>query len=379
MRKIKIFFSGGGTGGHIIPILAVAREFKKLLPERSDFRFLGPKDQFAKKLLEREGIKIVEIPSAKIRRYISLQSLLQNLLDLFKLPFGFLKAFFYLLFNRPAFIFSKGGYGSFPVIINAWLLMIPIYLHESDVVPGLANKIAGFLAKKIFVSFPETTGFNLKKKIVVGNPIRTSLLESLPEEGKSYFGISTEKPVIFIIGGSQGAQRINEIVLSVLDELLNHFEIIHQVGENNFPSVKQLAEFLIKDKEKLKRYHLFGFLEEEELKKAFAASEIVVSRAGAGLIFEIAALGKPSILIPIQKSAQNHQRLNAYVFAQKTGAIVMEEGNITPALLLKTLLNLTSNKEKLKEMSEKAKEFGRPGAATDIANYLLYTLTKRRK
>ena len=369
---MKILFTGGGTGGHIFPILAVARELRLTWtrPEPLELFYLGPEDDFAETLLSQEGIKVKSILAGKIRRYLNISSLISNFIDLLKLPIGFLQSFFYIFFWAPDAIFSKGGYGSFPTVLAGWLLGVPIFLHESDIVPGLANKILSKFAIDIFVSFPKTEYFSPKKIIVVGNPIRPGIWEGSKEVAKELFEISGEKPVILILGGSQGAQRINDLILTILPEFLKEFEIIHQVGERNFKEVEREVAVILPEELK-KYYHFYPLLREIELKHAYQAADLIVARAGSGTIFEIAAAAKPSILIPLPESAQGHQIKNAYAYAQTGAAIVIEEENFTPRFFLEKIRYLFSRPDFLTEMSERAKEFSCPRAGRIIAEYLL--------
>jgi len=194
-------------------------------------------------------------------------------------------------------------------------------------------------------------------------------------EAKRFFKITGDKPVILILGGSQGAQRINDKILEILPDLLRNFEVIHQAGLKNFNQVQSEAK-VVMAKELEEYYHLFPFLDEEKLKNAYALAEIIVSRAGAGSIFEIAALAKPAILIPLPESAQNHQLKNAYSYAESGTSIVIEEVNFTPHFFLEKLKYLSSQRQKLKEMSEKAKNFSKPKAAEIIAEYILAYLSQ---
>lgn len=369
---MKILFTGGGTGGHIFPIIAIVRELKKISPGKKNiFFYLGPKDDFSKALLSKEGIKVRIILSGKLRRYWSLKSLFQNIFDLFfKIPIGILESFFYIFFLAPDLIFSKGGYGSLPVVLAGKMLGVPIFLHESDTVPGMVNKFLARLALEIFVSFPDTPYFPKKKMILVGNPIRRELLEGNKKEAQAFFGLSGEKPVVLILGGSQGAQRINDRILEILPEILKDFELIHQTGQKNFQQVKAEAQVVINQK-LAKFYHPFPFLGEEELKNAYAAADLIVARAGSGVIFEIAALGKPSILIPLPESAQEHQIKNAYTFAKNGATIVLEEENFTSHFFLERLRYLFSDQKELERMSLAAKEFSRPKAGQIIAEYII--------
>lgn len=372
---MKILFTGGGTAGHIFPIIAIIRELKKNYPY-GDFQFfyLGPKDKFAKEVLLKEGVEVKTISAGKIRRYFSFQ----NLIDLFfKFPIGILQAFYHTFVISPDLIFSKGGYGSLPIVLSGWLLLVPIFLHESDVSPGLANKIASKFAIEIFTAFPveKTSYFPAKKMISIGNPVRREILEDFKKESQKLLKLIGEKPIILILGGSQGAQRINNTILVILSEILKDFEIIHQTGKENFKEVTEEANVVIT--EDLKNYyHPFPFLDEAELSQAYQTADLIISRAGAGSIFEIAAVGKPSILVPLTEAAQNHQIRNAYTFAEKGAALVIEEANFKPHFIIERIKYLFSQPEKLKEMAKRAKEFSRPQSARIIAEYLVEYLSQ---
>lgn len=372
---MKVYFTGGGSGGHIFPIIAIAREIKRTHPKIKLY-YMGPKDPFSSIFFAQENIKTRFVLSGKIRRYFNFVSFIENIFDvLFKIPFGIFQSFIVLFFSAPDMIFSKGGHGSLPVVIAGWMLRIPIFIHESDITPGMANKIASRMAVEIFVAFPpkETEYFSLKKMTSVGNPVRSELMEGDFNKAKEIFNLKYEKPTILILGGSQGSQIINENVLQMLTEMLKDFEVIHQCGDDNFKQVKKEFDTLV-PKELHHQYHLYGFLKEEHLKHAYAAADFVISRSGSGNIFELAALSKPSILIPLANSAQNHQVKNAYCYAKFGACIVLEENNLTPNFFFEKIKNLFIYKD-IDRMAQKAKEFSRPNAAKVIANYLIGFLT----
>jgi UDP-N-acetylglucosamine--N-acetylmuramyl-(pentapeptide) pyrophosphoryl-undecaprenol N-acetylglucosamine transferase len=371
---MKIVLAGGGSGGHVFPLIAVAREIKRLMPEEAKLVYIGPKDEWTTLYLPQEDIQIKPILVGKIRRYLTLKSVLLNILDLFKCFLGFFQSLFILLFQNPDLVFSKGGYASLPVIFAAKLLRIPIFLHESDITPGLANKIAGRLALEIFISFPKTEYFDPEKTVLVGNPIRREVFGGTKEKSKELLKISGQRYVILVIGGSQGAQRINDLVLLVLPELLKEYEIIHQCGRKNFDQVSHEAKVVV-PKQLEKYYHLFPFLNEIQLREAYFSADLIISRAG-GIVFEITAHGKPSILIPLPESAQNHQVKNAYALAEKGAAVVIEETNLTPKFFVDRVKAILNNKKELEKMKKAAQRFSKPMAAKSIAHYLLqYVLT----
>jgi UDP-N-acetylglucosamine--N-acetylmuramyl-(pentapeptide) pyrophosphoryl-undecaprenol N-acetylglucosamine transferase len=371
---MKIILTGGGTAGHIYPLIAVYKEIMKNYPFGGfEFFYIGPKDNFAKKLFSQEGIKTKTAISGKMRRYFSLL----NVLDFFKIPIGILQAFYYLFVLSPDVVFSKGGYGSVPVTIAAWILRVPVFLHESDIVPGLANRIGGKFAVEVFISFSinETEYFPLKKMLSVGNPVRASILNGSEEKAKEIFNLTGEKPVILILGGSQGAQNINDKLLSVLPQMLDRFEIIHQTGKSGFEQAKKESEVVL-TKEIKKYYHAVDFLGDEYLAHAYAGCNLIISRAGSGSIFEIAVLGKPSILVPLSGSAQDHQIRNAYAFSERGACMVIEEPNFRPHFILERIKYLFERPELMKEMGQKAREFSRPNAAKVIAEYLVTYLNQ---
>jgi len=375
-KLMKILFTGGGTGGHILPIIALAREIRlQAGNKRLELLYMGPKDSFAEMFLSQEGITTYRILSGKVRRYDFVKSIPQNLLDVFvKLPIGFLQAFSRIFVLSPDIIVSKGGYGSVPSAIAGWLLRVPVILHESDVVPGMANRVVGRFASEIFVSFPNTRYFSKNKMVEVGNPIRRDMLTGSKEEAKRLFHLQGTKPVLLIVGGSQGAQRINDMLLVILNEALQDYEIVHQTGEKNYQQVKAEAGVVV-DKNLQQFYHPIGFLKETELRHAYVAADLIISRAGSGSVFEIAALGKPSILIPLPEAAQNHQIENAYAY-QSTGAcIVLEENNITPHFFLERVRYLFSNQKELQKMREAAANFAKPEAGKVIAKYIIESLS----
>jgi UDP-N-acetylglucosamine--N-acetylmuramyl-(pentapeptide) pyrophosphoryl-undecaprenol N-acetylglucosamine transferase len=378
---MKILFTGGGTGGHIFPIIAIAREIRRIKfsildqakekKEALALSYIGPGDPFGEILLTQEEIKTKSILAGKIRRYFTPLSLIQNFFDIFfKTPIGILQAFFHIFFLAPDLILSKGGYGSLPAVLAGWILGIPIFLHESDVAPGFSNRILSRFAALIFVSFPKTEYFPLPKIVLVGNPIRREILKGSEEEAKKIFNLKRDKPLILILGGSQGAQRINDLILAIFPQLLENFEIIHQCGEKNFKEVRAEAN-VVMNAEQQKSYHLYPFLREKELSCAYKACDLIVCRAGSSSIFEIAAIEKPSILIPLPEAAQNHQLKNAQNYGQQGAALIIEETNLTPHFFLDRLEYLFSHPEELEKMKKVAIRFSQPEAARIIAQDII--------
>ncbi|MEA2113627.1 MAG: undecaprenyldiphospho-muramoylpentapeptide beta-N-acetylglucosaminyltransferase [Patescibacteria group bacterium] len=377
---MRILFTGGGSGGHIFPIIAVARELKKI--HRQSIQPIGPNSEtalalffvgansFSKNLLRKEGIETRVIWAGKIRRYFSLR----NLADLLKIPIGFFQALWSVYLIMPDVIFSKGGYDSAPVVLAGWLYRIPVLIHESDAAPGLANRFAAKFSKRIAVSFEAAKNyFPSQKTILTGNPIRLEVIQACSsdnekdrENAKNIIGIAGQKPALFVFGGSQGAQKINEIVLRTLPQFLEKYEVIHQCGNKNERQIRETF------KEELPNgYYLFSFLDEKQLSSAYLLSSIIIARAGAGSIFEIAACGKPSILIPLSGSASDHQNKNAFAYAKAGAASVLEQANLTPNLFINEIDKILSGEERARKMADNAKNFSRPEAAHKIAQGLI--------
>jgi UDP-N-acetylglucosamine--N-acetylmuramyl-(pentapeptide) pyrophosphoryl-undecaprenol N-acetylglucosamine transferase len=380
MKKIKttkIVFTGGGSGGHIYPIISIIRELKLISSDPTlEMFFAGPKNEIYRKLLKNEGLVVKSISSGKVRRYLKFNSFFQNFIDLaFKIPFGILQSIFFLIFNRPKLIFSKGGYGSVTIIFAAKILGIPVFLHESDSVVGMANKEIANSAAKVFTSFEKTEGLTNKNVVWVGNPLREGICNGNKETAKQLFNIKTDNPIVLILGGSLGSVRINNEIFEIAGKLLNNFELIHQTGNNNFENLKKELSVILSNEEQGK-YHLYPFLNEEQLKNAYAIADIIIARAGSGTIFELAACGKPSILVPLPESAQNHQVKNAYLYSETGASLIIEETNFNSHYFLKLLTNLINDKEALEKLSQSALAFSKPDASKIIAKHINEYLLK---
>jgi len=364
---MKVIFTGGGSAGHIYPLIAVIREMRKNYSDPDlDLYYFGPKNESIATMFSAEGLKIKSIPSGKFRRYISAR----NILDAFIVPFGIIKSLFVMFFLAPDVVFSKGGHGSFTTVFAARLLQVPIFLHESDAVAGIAAKMQARWAVEVFTSFENTERIAKDKIVCVGNPIRTVLLEGNKEKAKEIFKLQGGKPLLLILGGSQGSRNINNTILEILPNLLTKFEIIHQTGQKTYKQTSKEASILAV-KELTGYYHAEPFLNEKQLSHALVACDFIISRAGSGAIFEIAAAGKPSLLIPLPKSAQDHQLKNAYHYQEYGATETLEEGNLKPHFLLEKIDYIFKHPEILESMKQGAIQFARPKVAKIIANYLL--------
>lgn len=299
------------------------------------------------------------ISTGKLRRYFDLK----NFTDFFKVPLGFLQSLKILGEEKPDLLFAKGGYVSVPVVAAARLLGIPVWLHESDVTPGLSTKICLRFASKIWLSFEESKKYFHGKRIeVVGNPIRKMILNGNREKGFLFTGFSDKKPVVLIMGGSTGAQSLNKIIYEILPDLLKEAQVIHITG----PPAKRGAT-------SHRGYKQFEFLD-EELADCYAISDLIVSRAGSGGIFEILALRKPMLLIPLPKTASRGDQIeNAEVFSSKGFAISVDQEKITPLEFLETIKNLLCNEMLRKRLTENQGKVDFSRAAGIIAQEMLRT------
>lgn len=367
-----IILTGGGSGGHIFPLISVAKKVTALARERGieDIRFLyvGPRfDNISEEVFNREGIGRAYILSSKWRRYMTPL----NFFDLIKLPFAIVQAIWILFWQMPDAVFSKGGYGSFPVMVASWIFFIPSrVIHESDSVPGVANRLAAPFAKRIGTAFESAAlRFPVKKTAVVGMPIRDDLCGQDPKKARTFFDIVSARKVVLVIGGSQGAKKINDATAQILLKLISKYEVIHICGPHQYEDVKTEVA-AIAGANLGGYYHLYPFLT-EEIKFALTLADIVVSRAGASSVFEIASCGKPSILIPLSTAAQDHQRKNAYEYAKAGGTIVIEEDNLTPNLLYSTIVSVLDDQTAIAKMSSGAAAFATKDASETIAKEIL--------
>ena len=383
-KTVRIVLTGGGSGGHTFPLIAVYRELKKVAQEQKvslKVTYIGPDDFTIPFISKEEGLKIRTITAGKLTGSFNV---IDSIFGFFKTIGGIFQSLYYLYIEMPDAIFSKGGYGAFPVVFCGILFFIPTYTHESDAVPGLVNHIIGRFCRKVFISFDYTKKyFSSKKTILTGNPIRLDLFNEVlnKENIKKLLKLDIEKPVVTIIGGSQGSRHINDFILDILPKIIKDVEIIHQTGNTNYEEVTREADVvfqeIIGDKEQQKYYHPLPFFEEttvpgiSSLKDIFSVSDLIIARAGSGLVFEIAASGKPSILIPLPWASRGHQKKNAYEYSKNGAAVVIEEGNLKPNVFSDLILQIVSDKKKIEEMSNAALEFAKPEAAHDIAKYLI--------
>ncbi len=333
-----IVLTGGGTAGHVTPNIALIARLKE---EGYKISYIGSYTGIEKTLIEEQGIPYYGISSGKLRRYFDLK----NFTDPFRVLKGFGEARKLLKKLQPDIVFSKGGFVSVPVVVAAGRLKIPTIIHESDMTPGLANRLCIPSAVKVCCNFPETKSHLPEgKAVVTGTPIRQELLSGDPQKGRDFTGFTSDKPVILIIGGSLGAQAVNTAVRNILPQLLPEFQVVHLCGKGK------------KDESLtgLTGYVQYEYIE-KELADLFAMADIVISRAGANAICELQALKKPNLLIPLSANAsRGDQILNARSFEKQGFSMVLEEEEITDQVLLDAVKKLFENRDTYRRAMEDA-------------------------
>ena len=326
----KIVMTGGGTAGHVTPNIAL---FDSLQKDGYEIHYIGSYEGIEKGLIEDKKIPYYGISSGKFRRYRSWK----NLTDPFRVLHGFFQARRLLGRIRPNVVFSKGGFVSVPVVMAAKTRHIPVIIHESDLTPGLANKLAMPSATKVCCNFPETLPYLPKEKAVLtGSPIRQELLHGNKQAAKDFCGFTGDLPILMVMGGSIGSVYINNAIRGCIDTLLTKYQIIHLCGKGNIDES-------LKDK---KGYAKFEYIS-ENLPDLFAAADLVVARAGANSICELLALHKPNILIPLSRNAsRGDQILNANSFAKQGFSAVLEEEEVTSEKLMATIDDVMAHRSK---------------------------------
>lgn len=338
MANYKILMTGGGSAGHVTPNLAL---IPKLKEKGFEIKYIGSKEGIEKKIIEDANIPYYGISSGKLRRYFDLN----NFKDPFKVIKGIFEAKKIIKEEKPNIVFSKGGFVSVPVVIGAYLNKVPVVSHESDLTPGLANKMISPYCTKLCVTFPESLEhLKSKKGVLTGTPIRDTLFRGKKEKAINFCGFKDNKPILLVIGGSLGSKFINESLRKNLGNFTKKYNIVHICGKNNMD----------KSLEVYQGYKQFEYVD-KELPDIMNAADIVISRAGANVIFELLALKKPNLLIPLsKKSSRGDQILNAASFEKSGYSMVIQEEELTEELLIKKIDELYRDKNKFIENMEKS-------------------------
>ncbi|HUO55931.1 MAG TPA: UDP-N-acetylglucosamine--N-acetylmuramyl-(pentapeptide) pyrophosphoryl-undecaprenol N-acetylglucosamine transferase [Candidatus Paceibacterota bacterium] len=371
---MKIVLTGGATGGHFYPLIAVAEAIEDICAERTliepELIYTGPMP-FDKTALLEHDIEYKSSPAGPMRRYGGII----NALSFVPMIMGIIRATTQLFSIYPDVVFSTGGYAAFPTLYAARLLKIPVIIYDADAAPGRVSLWSSKFAKWIAIAHPDAARQypqKLLSKIArTGHPIRKEIVAPTREGGYEFLKLDPDLPVVFIMGGSQGARAINETVLDVLAELVESYNVIHQTGAANLDEVKKISSVILKGSRYAERYRVFGLLNTLALRMSAGIATVVVARAGSGSIFEIASWGVPAILVPIPEDVSHDQTENAFSYARSGAAIVIEQKNLSPHVLISEINRLIADSEKRSKMSEAAHAYARPDAARKIATVLL--------
>ena len=375
---MRVVVSGGGTAGHILPTLATSDALKSL-DKTGEILYIGQTGGMEAKIVAGVGLSFAAISAGKFRRnhfdsrlakLLNLTTLGPNARDSLRTIRGVTQAIRILRSFKPDVVFLKGGFVCLPVGIAARLLSIPFVIHESDVTPGLTNRILSRWAARIAVGFPVKSyhSFDKAKLVYVGNPVRHDILKAHRLEGIAHFDLDESLPVILITGGSQGAAQINAVVLDSVARLVEKYQIIHQTGESAISQVKFELKRLGR-LDHIERYHPYGFLM-GDMGLALGAADLVIGRAGVNTITDSAVLGKPTILIPNYEMA-GHQVENAHVLSRQGAVRVLNGAHLSADELIAEIERVLGDEDEQKRLSEAIRAFGKPQAADDLAKLVL--------
>lgn len=379
---MRIVLTGGGTGGHFYPLIAIAEAIEDIVKERHliepEIYYIGEKP-FDETVLIEHGIKVRSGYAGKMRHYFSIL----NVFDWLKTALGGVLALMQLFRLYPDIVFSSGGYAAFPTLLAARILAIPTIIYDADAIPGRVSLWSASFAKWIAVAHASAAQQFPKKMLAkiahTGHPIRKEIQRAAASGGHEFLKLDSAYPTIFVMGGSSGAVAINEVVLDALPELLTQYNVIHQTGRDNLDEVTKIASVELQNHPRKEGYRAFGLLNILAMRMAAGIAAVVVSRAGSGSIFEIASWGIPAILVPIPLDVSHDQTENAFSYARAGGASVIEQKNLTPHILISEINRITSDTSVRAKMQTAAKTFSRPDAARKIAQIILETILPHAK
>ena len=356
MKNKVIVFTGGGTGGHVYPAQPLIRAFKE-----KGYRiiWIGSRKGIEKKIVAHWGVEYKAISTGKLRRYFSLR----NFTDLFCIAAGLVQSFILLISLKPQLVFSKGGFVSVPPVAASAVLRIPSFTHDSDVVPGLATRINHRFTRQTFVAYDESLKYlGGKKAVVSGNPVRREFFDPSEDFPEPWNSRLTEKPLLLVLGGSSGALQINRMIGEILERLTAEYTVIHQMGT-------ELYESLDEEKKHVSNYFPVPYIN-EELPALLQRADLAVARAGAGTLWELAVSATPSILIPLRSGSRGDQVDNARILKDRGMALVMEEKEPAADDLIRLILDLKADRNRLDEMKGKCRNFVKKRAEDVMMSYL---------
>lgn len=361
---MRILFAGESVAGHLSPLVSVYESLKvktgQIDPANpSEFMLLSTDSDFLKAFIHDTDIKYQSLGGQQNHREDNIFTSISFFCKVASIVFKYM----------PDVIFVKSGFIALPVVVAGKLFAIPVIVHESDIFPTKIDTLVARFSKRIAISFNKSREFYDQKKVFFsGNPVSPFVAEGNREESMKKFMIDGDKPVVFIMGGSRGAQQINSLVIEILPKLLEKYEIIHQCGIGNYNEVRAKVEQM--NVPFLNNYHLFPFLK-KSIAEAYAVADLIVSRAGANTVAEIILVGKPSILIPLSSSEGDKQVKNAYYYSEAGAALMLNEKNLKPSLFLNAVNGIFESKLKMMEMMRSARKLARPEAADVIADEII--------
>jgi UDP-N-acetylglucosamine--N-acetylmuramyl-(pentapeptide) pyrophosphoryl-undecaprenol N-acetylglucosamine transferase len=364
---MRVLVSGGGTGGHIYPALAVAKQVRE--EYQAEILFLGSDDGLETEIVPMAGFRLATIKAGKLRRYISWQTIT----GVMRVPLGMMQAINIVGEFRPGVAFTSGGYVAVPAGLAARFNRVPLLMHQQDVPPNLSNRLVAPLATRISVAFADSLAyFPERKTLQLGNPIRQAMLDVrqvLPQEARKQLGFEGQEPLLLVTGGSQGARHLNQTVGKALPDLLAHCQVLQISGNALYNETRELCESALAAQDEVvrRRYRLVAYLN-EEMPLALQAADLVLCRSGASTLSELAALGKPSILVPLPPAiGSSPQEANAEMFGRNKAARVMKDGDLKPQVLVENVTSILASSTLLEAMSNAASSFAKPQATQEIA------------
>jgi UDP-N-acetylglucosamine--N-acetylmuramyl-(pentapeptide) pyrophosphoryl-undecaprenol N-acetylglucosamine transferase len=364
---MRVLVSGGGTGGHIYPALAVAMQLRE--EYQAEILFLGSDDGLETEIVPAAGFRLATIKAGKLRRYISWETIT----GVMRVPVGMIEAINLVGQFRPGVAFTSGGYVAVPAGLAARFERVPLLMHQQDVPPNLSNRLVAPLATRISVAFADSlTYFPARKTLQLGNPLRQAMLDvrrTPPQEARRALGFERQEPLLLVTGGSQGARHLNQTVGKALPDLLAHCQVLQISGNALYNETRELCESVLaaQDEAVRRRYRLVAYLN-EEMPLALQAADLVLCRSGASTLSELAALGKPSILVPLPPAiGSSPQEANAEMFGRNQAARVMKDGDLKPQVLVENVTSILASSTLLEAMSNAASSFAKPQATQEIA------------
>ncbi|MBI5456590.1 UDP-N-acetylglucosamine--N-acetylmuramyl-(pentapeptide) pyrophosphoryl-undecaprenol N-acetylglucosamine transferase [Candidatus Kaiserbacteria bacterium] len=373
---MRIVFTGGGSGGHFYPLIAVAEHIEDIVHEKRlispELYYIGPPPFDESALLEHD-IEYRASPAGKMRQYRSIM----NILDMFKTGWGIVQSIFQLFSIYPDIIVSSGGYAAFPTLYAARILKIPVVAYDADAKPGRVSLWSAKFARWIALAHPDAAKkFSPKlqeRTAIIGHPIRKEIEEPSAEGGHEFLKLDAGVPTLFFLGGSQGAQKINEVLLDSLKELVTRYNVVHQAGKANLQEVQGIAGVVLRDSPHKERYRAFALLNTLALRMTAGITSLCIARAGSGTIFELASWKLPCILVPLPIDVSHDQTENAFTFARAGAAVVIEQKNLSPHVLIAEIDRIMGDAALRGKLGEAASKFARRDAGRKLATIVLET------